>query len=84
MVADLGGESTTVYFDSINNQEVVSTPEKQEVTTIVLPSAPLSVSAMLPVNTPELTPGKVDARTLSLPGMTSILSSEMMSHLDVG
>ncbi|BFI65237.1 integrating conjugative element protein [Yersinia pseudotuberculosis] len=64
VVADLGGESTTAYFDSINNQEVVST--------IVLPSAPLSVSAMLPINTPELTPGKVDAMTLNLVGISPI------------
>ncbi|WP_145479741.1 integrating conjugative element protein [Yersinia similis] len=72
VVADLGGEPTTVYFDSINNQEAVSTPEKKEVTTIVPPSAPLSVSAMLPVNTPELTPGKVDARILNLEGILPI------------
>ncbi|CNK40756.1 integrating conjugative element protein%2C PFL_4695 family [Yersinia enterocolitica] len=72
VVADLGGESTAAYFDSINNKNVVSPPEKQGVTEIVIPATPLSVSAMLPVHTPELTPGKVDAKTLILPRMPAI------------
>ncbi|VXD06589.1 Conjugal transfer protein [Enterobacterales bacterium 8AC] len=63
VVADLGGTSTAAYFDGINNQGGVAAS----------PSEPLSTSVTsmmgLPVSTPELTPGKVEARALNLAGM---------------
>ncbi len=63
VVADLGGQSTATYFEGINNQG-------REVVPQVGPE-PLSAPVMtiLPVTTPELTPGKVEARMLSLSGI---------------
>ncbi|OCJ36814.1 integrating conjugative element protein [Serratia sp. 14-2641] len=63
VVADLGGQSTATYFEGINNQG--------NATASSAPAAPLSVIPLtvLPVSTPELTPGKVEARALTLPGM---------------
>ncbi|CAI2038640.1 integrating conjugative element protein, PFL_4695 family [Serratia fonticola] len=61
VVADLGGQSTATYFEGINNQGNATASQ----------AAPLSVIPLtvLPVSTPELTPGKVEARALTLPGM---------------
>ncbi|CRY82375.1 MULTISPECIES: integrating conjugative element protein [Yersinia] len=64
VVADLGGQSTATYFDSINNQgegtALQTAPSSAPVTPVIMG---------LPVSTPELTPGKVAARALSLAGM---------------
>lgn len=63
VVADLGGQLTTKYFEGINNQgaAIDSLPK----------SSPASVDAALglPIDTPEMTPGNVEARTMKLPGM---------------
>ncbi|OMQ19575.1 integrating conjugative element protein [Serratia oryzae] len=63
VIADLGGTSTAAYFEGINNQGATVAPSSEP--------SPLSLSAAtgLPVSTPELTPGNVEARALSLPGM---------------
>lgn len=62
VVADLGGQPTAAYFEGINNQGRGAVPQvESEVFS--------SSMRALPVTTPELTPGKVEPRTLSLPGM---------------
>ncbi|MBS9435070.1 integrating conjugative element protein [Photorhabdus hainanensis] len=68
IVADLGGQSTAVYFDAINAQDnELTTSSNTE-------AAPpdLTEGGMLPVETPELSPGSVDARPLQLPGMGAL------------
>lgn len=61
VVADVGGQSTATYFEGINNQGNATASQ----------AAPLSVIPLtvMPVSTPALTPGKVEARALTLPGM---------------
>lgn len=69
VVGDLGGESTAPFFDAINagsEQPEESAPE------LPLPPASLSISDMLPVSTPEMSPGAVASRPLNLPGMPPI------------
>ncbi|EBX8650945.1 integrating conjugative element protein [Salmonella enterica subsp. enterica serovar Westhampton] len=66
VVADLGGQSTAEYFAGINNQEDES-PASQMLTL----STPDKAS-VLPIRTPELSPGPLEARSLSMPGMRSI------------
>ncbi|MBC3211062.1 integrating conjugative element protein [Serratia fonticola] len=61
VIADLGGISTTEYFEGINNQGAVAPSHE---TGNEIPAVP-----GLPVSTPELSPGKVEVRTLNLPGM---------------
>ncbi len=63
VVADLGGQSAAGYFEGINNQGIAtdSLPES--------PPASAEAAFGLPVSTPEMTPGSVEARTLKLPGM---------------
>ncbi|WJV54848.1 integrating conjugative element protein [Prodigiosinella aquatilis] len=70
VVGDLGGEPTDPYFDAVNAQPGELTPPEP----LAPPSVPAQVSAasMLPVHTPELTPGTVTARKLTLPGMPPI------------
>lgn len=63
VVADLGGTSTAAYFDGINNQGGVVASSSEPLSTSVTPVMGL------PVSTPELTPGKVEDRTLNLAGM---------------
>jgi integrating conjugative element protein (TIGR03765 family) len=69
VIADLGGEDATPYFEGINRQEgTQSSP--------AVPPAPVSSAdaeaAMLPVATPELTPGDVADRPLQLPGIGAL------------
>ncbi|WP_034949243.1 integrating conjugative element protein [Erwinia oleae] len=69
VIADLGGDDASPYFEGINRQTgSASLP--------VAPPAPISAgeaeAAMLPVITPELTPGKVVARPLQLPGIGAL------------
>ncbi|EBW3293926.1 integrating conjugative element protein [Salmonella enterica] len=66
VVADLGGQSTAEYFAGINNQEDES-PASQ-VLTLSTPDK----ASVLPIRTPELSPGPLEARSLSMPGMRSI------------
>lgn len=55
VIADLGGQSTQAIFEAVNRQDTppapAAAPEQGE-------------SAMLPVITPELSPGNVPPRTL--------------------
>ncbi|ELQ9312169.1 integrating conjugative element protein [Serratia marcescens] len=67
VIADLGGEDASPYFDGINRQEgTQSSP--------VMPPAPSAnaEAAMLPVATPALTPGDVADRPLQLPGIGAL------------
>ncbi|MGP0838165.1 integrating conjugative element protein, partial [Serratia sp. CY85251] len=69
VIADLGGEDASPYFEGINRQEgAQSSP--------AVPPAPVSSAdaeaAMLPVTTPELTPGDVTDRPLQLPGIGAL------------
>ncbi|EIE3222502.1 integrating conjugative element protein [Salmonella enterica subsp. enterica serovar Typhimurium] len=69
-VADLGGESAAPYLDAVNGQpNEFSVPQALSSSE---PPASLSVSNMLPVSTPEMTPGKVVSRPLSLPGIPPV------------
>ncbi|MBA0211938.1 integrating conjugative element protein [Pectobacterium punjabense] len=74
VVADLGGESTDAYFEAINPQ---TDPNFSGSTlSLDLPSpvsgTGLTIASVLPVTTPELTPGKVAPRALKLTGMPPI------------
>uniref|UniRef100_A8G8J4 Integrating conjugative element protein n=1 Tax=Serratia proteamaculans (strain 568) TaxID=399741 RepID=A8G8J4_SERP5 len=69
VIADVGGEDASPYFEGINRQEgAQSSP--------VAPPAPASPAdteaAVLPVATPELTPGDVADRPLQLPGIGAL------------
>ncbi|HAT1683756.1 TPA: integrating conjugative element protein [Klebsiella oxytoca] len=65
VIADLGGQSTDVYFSAINRQ-----PDPQE--SIPAVQRPGGEAGMLPVSTPELTPGAVTSRPLNLPGIGAL------------
>ncbi|EAM3008495.1 TPA: integrating conjugative element protein [Salmonella enterica subsp. diarizonae serovar 50:r:z] len=70
VVADLGGESTTPLFDAVNNETNEFTPPR---TLTPSPSvSPVTVDEMLPVSTPEMTPGRVENRRSELTGMTPV------------
>ncbi|ENG5922086.1 integrating conjugative element protein [Serratia marcescens] len=69
VIADVGGEDASPYFEGINRQEgAQSSP--------VVPPAPASSAdleaAVLPVATPELTPGDVADRPLQLLGIGAL------------
>ena len=67
VIADLGGEDATPYFDSINKQP--SQPEALPATT----QPPVSAMvAMFPISPPEMTPGAVEDRPLQLPGIGAL------------
>lgn len=70
VVGDLGGEPAAPIFDAVN-----ADPGKVPANTAALPPPPplsLSISDMLPVSTPEMSPGTVAARPLNLPGMPPV------------
>lgn len=66
VVADLGGQPTAEYFAGINNQG-----EESPVSQVLTLSTPDKAS-VLPIRTPELSPGPLEARSLSMPGMRAI------------
>ncbi|UDJ86341.1 integrating conjugative element protein [Erwinia amylovora] len=69
VVGDLGGESTAPLFEAINAGSGAIQADRP------LPQQPpesLSIADMLPVSTPEMTPGQVTARPLNLPGMPPV------------
>ncbi|EKO1024364.1 integrating conjugative element protein [Salmonella enterica subsp. enterica] len=71
VVADLGGESTVPLFDAVNNEINEFTPPRT--LTPSSPSAsPVTVDEMLPVSTPEMTPGRVENRRSELTGMAPV------------
>lgn len=63
VIADLGGQSTHAIFEAVNRQDTppapAAAPEQGE-------------AAMLPVTTPELSPGNVTTRALQLPGIGAL------------
>ena len=69
VIADVGSEDASPYFEGINRQPV-PTPAP------IVPPAPASAdeaeAAMLPVVTPELTPGDVADRPLQLTGIGAL------------
>lgn len=69
-VADLGGEPAAPYLDAVNGKSNEFTPPQSLSSSE--PPASLSVSTMLPVSTPEMTPGVVVSRPLNLPGMPPV------------
>ncbi len=68
VIGDLGGESTAPFFDAINAAHA----GEPVATALPPPPVSLSISDMLPVSTPEMSPGTVTARPLNLPGMPPI------------
>ncbi|MBU9819882.1 integrating conjugative element protein [Rahnella sp. BCC 1045] len=70
VVGDLGGAPTDTYFDAVNDQPGEFPPQG----TAEQPQAPaqVSVASALPVRTPELSPGAVTPRKLTLPGMPPV------------
>lgn len=68
VAGDLGGESTAPFFDAVN------AAPGNVVEGATLPPSPesLSISDMLPVSTPEMSPGAVTTRPLDLPGMPPV------------
>lgn len=79
VVADLGGQSTAEYFAGINAQRGESDAPPQSVSPEKLKPV---VTSVLPISTPELTPGTVEARPLHLPGMraTFLIGDDEMSR----
>ncbi|AVN35490.1 integrating conjugative element protein [Serratia marcescens] len=69
VIADIGGEDASPYFEGINRQEGAQSSR-------AVPPAPASSAdveaAVLPVATPELTPGYVADRPLQLPGIGAL------------
>ncbi|WP_261641023.1 integrating conjugative element protein [Erwinia mallotivora] len=69
-LADLGGEDASPYYEAINKQPGVSGQNP------VPSSSPDPVhqgeAAMLPVSTPELSPGNMADRPLQLPGIGAL------------
>lgn len=65
VIADLGGQTTEDYFSAINRQ-----PDANETAPAVV--RPPGEAGMLPVSTPELTPGAVTSRPLNLPGIGAL------------
>lgn len=63
VIADLGGQSTEPFYQGINS-------DKEKTTAAAEPRIPQNVTLadMLPVTTPEMSPGMVIDRPLNLPG----------------
>lgn len=69
VVGDFGGDPTAPFFEAINAENDTGGEVPQ---TLSPRSAPVLISDMLPVSTPEMSPGKVDARALNLIGMPPV------------
>ena len=69
-VADLGGESAAPYLDAVNSRANEFSPPQS--LSAAEPPTTLSVSTMLPVTTPEMSPGTVLSRQLNLQGMPPV------------
>lgn len=63
VIADLGGKSAAQFYEGIN-----ADPQPQEQS--IIPD--YSEGSVLPVATPELTPGIVEPRALKLPGIGAL------------
>lgn len=66
VIADVGGDDAAPFYGSINRQD--DTP--QTLSPVAAPEQ--DEAAMLPVTTPELTPGAVSDRPLQLPGIGAL------------
>ncbi|HBD1844114.1 TPA: integrating conjugative element protein [Salmonella enterica] len=64
VIADLGGNDAAIFYEGINRQAAPVTTSA--------PSSPEGEAAMLPVVTPEMSPGPVAARELQLPGIGAL------------
>lgn len=75
VIADLGGRDTAAFYDGIARENV--SRQSDGMTPSVNPE-----SAMLPVTTPELTPGEIVPRPLRLPGTGAlfIVGDDALSH----
>lgn len=67
VIADLGGEEATPFYESINRQS-----DTRRLPLPAMPSAEQGEAGMLPVSTPELTVGEVSDRLLQLPGIGAL------------
>lgn len=63
VVADFGGKSAAPFYEGINAEHQ---PQEQSI------QPDYNEGSMLPVATPELTPGKVEPRALALPGIGAV------------
>ena len=63
VIADLGGQSTQAFFEAVNRQDTPPAPSA---------TPAQGEAAMLPVITPELSPGNVTPRALQLPGIGAL------------
>lgn len=68
VVADYGGQPAAPFYDAINNapNEWTTKPVSRPLPPVMAPSM------VLPVETPEMTPGEVDDRALHLPGIGAL------------
>lgn len=68
VVADYGGQPAAPFYDAINNapNEWITKPVSRPLPPVMAPSM------VLPVETPEMTPGEVDDRALHLPGIGAL------------
>lgn len=85
VIADLGGEPTAPYFESLavpEDNSLSPTSEVPQPPASTLSSRPMTPEDMLPVRSQALTPGAVIARTVSLPGMTPLflIGDDELSH----
>lgn len=69
VIADIGGDDASPYFEGINRQEGT---QSSPVVPPVQESPVEAEAAALPVATPELTPGDVADRPLQLPGIGAL------------
>ncbi|CDH06729.1 putative exported protein [Xenorhabdus bovienii str. oregonense] len=67
VIADLGGKDASPFYESINAQ-----PSHRAAKSHYFSPEVAGEAAMLPVNTPELTPGKVVNRSLQLSGIGAL------------
>ncbi|WP_099350910.1 integrating conjugative element protein [Erwinia amylovora] len=77
VIADLGGDDASSFFEGVNKQPGMAESSP------VSPPVRQGLDAMLPVNTPEMTPGNIGDRRLNLPGIGALFlvgSDELSKH----
>ena len=67
VIADLGGDDAAPYFEPVNKQPGINSSPATAPRTVQAPR-----ETMLPVQTPEMTPGNVISRSLNLPGIGAL------------
>lgn len=70
VVADHGGEPAAPFYDAINNAPNEWQTKERSATQSVPPV--VSPAMVLPVRTPEMSPGTIDYRPLHLPGIGAL------------